>query len=49
MNKDLYNNMTDKAWNKVYARIEEEGLTTDKQHRPFRKIMPRWGGISAAA
>ena len=49
MNKDLYNKMTDNAWDKVYARIEEEGLTANKQHRPFRQIMPRWGGISAAA
>lgn len=49
MNKDLYNKMTDNAWNKVYARIEEEGFTANEQHRPFRKIMPRWGGISAAA
>lgn len=49
MNKDLYNKMTDNAWNKVYARIEEEGLTTNKHYRPFRKIMPRWGDISAAA
>lgn len=49
MNKDSYNKMTDNAWNKLYARIEEEGLTANKQYRPFRKIMPRWGGISAAA
>lgn len=48
MNKELYKEKTDAAWNKVYARLEEEGLTLKSDNRHIRKMMG-WQVWTAAA
>jgi ferric-dicitrate binding protein FerR (iron transport regulator) len=49
MNKDLYTKKTDEAWNKVHARIVQDGLVDKENSLPARTIALRWRVIIAAA
>ena len=47
--KERYKNMTDQAWNKVYARLDKEGLLTGRvSGPPARSIVWKWSMTAAA-
>jgi ferric-dicitrate binding protein FerR (iron transport regulator) len=50
MNKDLYTKRTDAAWSRMYARLEQDGLTKPQAHRRHTTILPRnkWSIVAAA-
>lgn len=49
MNRELYNKKTDKAWNKVFKRIESDGLTTEVKYQGMKKFTINWRTWTAAA
>lgn len=39
---------TDEAWERLYARLEEDNLLTEVEKTVPRRLFPRWGAVAAA-
>ena len=48
MNRNLYNEKTDEAWNKVYAKLERDGLIEQRHQLPAVSAFIKWGIACAA-
>lgn len=49
MNKEKYQGKTDVAWNKLYDRLDRDGLLAGNKKKPHTVRMVAWSAVAAAA